>query len=113
VLVICCCCEGYREGEARARRGKRSRGACRPWGIPRARWTRGVPAPWEALWTSRSRGARGLSWAPALGDFLLARCARKKERLELGAPTMERRGGDAMDGGEGHRAMDLMGKGCL
>jgi hypothetical protein len=66
--VICCCCEGCREGEARARRGKRSRGACRPWGIPCACWTRGAPTSWEVPWTSRSRGARSLSWAPALGE---------------------------------------------
>ena len=49
----------------------------------------------EQRWEQR---ARGLSWAPALGDFLLARCAKEKERLELGAPAMERRGGHAMDG---------------
>jgi hypothetical protein len=66
--VICCCCEGCQEEEARARRGKRSSGARRPWGIPRARWTRGAPAPWEAPWTSRSKGARSLSWAPAHGE---------------------------------------------
>jgi hypothetical protein len=64
----------------------------------------------EQRWEQR---ARGLSWAPALGDFLLARCAKEKERLELGAPAMERRGGHAMDGEEGHHAMDLMGKGRL
>ena len=64
----------------------------------------------EQRWEQR---ARGLSWAPALGDFLLARCAKEKERLELGAPAMERRGGHAMDGEEEHRAMDLMGKGRL
>jgi hypothetical protein len=35
--VICCCCEGCREEEARARRGKRGSGARRPWGISRVR----------------------------------------------------------------------------
>jgi hypothetical protein len=53
----------------RKTRGRRERtlGAALE-GSPRAHWTRGAPAPWEAPWTSRSRGARGLSRAPAPGE---------------------------------------------
>ena len=66
----------------------------RPWGTPRAHWTRGGPAPWEAPWMSSVLNPA--CWPTPEG----AHAPGRKERA-WGAWGLRAMGGAVVAGGEG------------